>query len=77
MAGSCRELAELLVYPLRKIDQPGSAAFDASSHLRSGDPHRGGEDWRRDAADHPGLDDALRAILRLPRKSVLLGDRDA
>jgi hypothetical protein len=33
----------------------GSAAFDAGSHLRWGDPHRGGEDFRRDAADHPGL----------------------
>jgi hypothetical protein len=31
MARSCRELAELLVYPLRKIDQPGSAAFDVAA----------------------------------------------
>src|SRR6266436_7543243 len=37
----------------------GSAAFDAGSHLRWDDPHRGGEDWRRDAADHPGLGDAV------------------
>src|SRR6202161_104746 len=31
----------------------GSAAFGAGGHLRWVDPHRGGEDWRRDAADHP------------------------
>src|ERR1017187_5856195 len=37
----------------------GSAAFGAGGHLRWGDPHRGGEDWRRDAADHPGLGDAV------------------
>src|SRR5665811_153672 len=29
----------------------GSAASDAGGHLRWGDPHRGGEDWWRDAAD--------------------------
>ena len=27
--------------------------------LRWGNPHRGGEDWRRDTADHPGLGDAV------------------
>ena len=37
----------------------GSAAFGAGSDLRWGDPHRGGEDWRRDAADHSGLGDAV------------------
>ena len=35
------------------------AAFGAGGHLRWGDPHRGGEDWRRDAADHSGLGDAV------------------
>src|ERR1700675_3220042 len=37
----------------------GSAAFGAGGHLRWDDPHRGGEDWRRDAADHPRLGDAV------------------
>src|SRR3954454_6372521 len=37
----------------------GSAAFGAGGDLRWGDPHRGGEDWRRDAADHPVLGDAV------------------
>ena len=37
----------------------GSAAFGAGGDLRWGDPYRGGEDWRRDAADHPGLGDAV------------------
>jgi Winged helix-turn helix len=39
----------------------GSAAFDASGHLRWGDPHRGSEAWWRDASDHPGLGDAVNA----------------
>ena len=37
----------------------GSAAFGAGGDLRRGDTHRRGEDRGRDAADHPGLSDAV------------------
>ena len=37
----------------------GTAASGAGGDLRRGDTHRGGEDRRRDAADHAGLGDAV------------------
>ena len=49
-ASQLRGLARKTGLPARG----GAAASDAGGHLRWGNPHRGGEDWRRDTADHPG-----------------------
>ena len=46
----------------REVDEgwpAGTAASGAGGDLRRDDTHRGGEDRRRDAADHPGLGDAV------------------
>ena len=51
----------------------GAAASDAGGHLRWGNPHRGGEDWRRDTADHPGLGDAV--LMRGGLPACLMANR--
>src|ERR1039457_3707143 len=46
----------------------GSAGFGAGGHLRWGDPHRGGEDWRRDAADETDSKEVERKSLVNPAR---------
>ena len=43
-----------------EIDGPQARRLLALAAIYDrGEPHRGGEDWRRDAADHSGLGDAV------------------